>query len=71
MQAASVSIDTFYSNIEFNCRELVFDASDAPDEIRYELTTVPKRSMRSTHFFFTIIADESMASLAWKILVQA
>ena len=63
-QPTSVSIDTFYSNIEFNCQELVFDASDVPDKIRYKFTTGSEKIDASTNFFFKIISDESISSVS-------
>ena len=75
-----MSIDTFYSNIEFNCQELVFDASDVPDKIRYKFTTGSEKIdalhklLLQDHFRrvnFIVIMEDSGASIQTTILSAA
>ena len=57
-QLTSLIIDTFYSNIELNLRELISNASDVPDKIRYESITGPEKIKAQPNCFFKIIPDE-------------
>ena len=55
-------IDTFYFNIEFNFRGLIFNAFNVPDKIRYEFITGSENIEAQPNFFFKIISDESISS---------
>ena len=70
-QLTSLIIDTFYSNIEFNFRELIFNTFNVPDESRYEFITGSEKIEAQPNFFFKIISDESISSSSLRILVLA
>ena len=55
-QLTSLINNTFYSE-EFNCQELISNASDVPDEICYESITGPEKIEAQSNFFFKIISD--------------
>ncbi len=57
-QPTSLIIDIFYSNIEFNPRELISNAFDVPGEIRYKSITGPEKIEAQPNFFIKIIPDE-------------
>jgi len=77
-QPTSVSTDTFYSNIEINCPELVFDASDVPDKIRYKFITgsekidAQHKLLLQDHFrrvnFIVIMEDSGVGMIKNKMI---
>ena len=69
-QLMSLIINTFYSNKEIFIRELISNASDALDEIRYRSLTEPSVLDSQKEMVIKIISDKDSNTLKLLLMLE-